>query len=150
MYTIETSEDSFSVTFSSTRFLVSKTITDLEDFLLHTWGLQKHSYYSLFIVSRELIENAQVHGNREDPEATIQFRVERTNQHSFRVTVQDEGDGFDYSTINTSSSEDPQHLQQRGYVLISRLAQEISFNQKGNRITAQVTLDGDVQSSGHG
>ncbi len=79
----------------------------------------------------ELLNNAQEHGNRLDPDRRI--KISWTTGECLRITVEDEGDGFE-PVIATAP---PPLGQRRGRGLWSIQADgtELSFNEKGNAAT---------------
>jgi anti-sigma regulatory factor (Ser/Thr protein kinase) len=97
------------------------------------------------VVFRELLSNAITHGNRNADERCVSARIEHVGGVSFAVTVQDNGEGFDYErAANGAVPEDPRRALQRGYFLIRSLSNRIAFSEKGNSITAYVTENGQV------
>jgi anti-sigma regulatory factor (Ser/Thr protein kinase) len=92
------------------------------------------------VVLRELISNANEHGNRNADKSGVYARIEHLGDSHFAVTVQDNGEGFDHALVaKRSLPEDPRKMCHRGYFLIRILADRIEFNEKGNHITAYVT-----------
>lgn len=96
---------------------------------------------SLGLVARELILNAIDHGNQNDPAREVVCQCERQGE-VVRVTVEDQGEGFDPSVLDMRIPEDPVRRTRRGYVLVNALSKTLEFNEKGNRVTAYVTVDG--------
>jgi len=92
------------------------------------------------IVVRELLMNAIIHGNRDRRDLEVKCRIEHLGQDTFRVTVEDQGEGFNYGSVDMDVHGDPRQLVNRGYVLIKRLADEIRFNEEGNRVAVLVRL----------
>jgi serine/threonine-protein kinase RsbW len=88
-----------------------------------------------FVVLRELLTNAVVHGNRLIPDRTVFCAVYRLSPESYEILVRDQGNGFDFLQVNTSLPGNPQHLQKRGYVLINALTELLTFNEKGNEVS---------------
>jgi anti-sigma regulatory factor (Ser/Thr protein kinase) len=95
----------------------------------------------VMLVMRELLNNAIKHGNGNIPQNIVRGSLRYSNRHRLQITVEDEGAGFDYQNINTRLPDDPRQLQQRGYVLVYSLAERVSFNESGNRVTATVEFD---------
>lgn len=90
------------------------------------------------LVLRELLANAIVHGNGSIPARTVTSRIEFMGKGQFRITVEDEGEGFDFRCVDTSLPEDPRRVRRRGYVLICRICSGLEFNERGNRVTVLV------------
>ena len=128
------SEDTNSITFkfSSEMYLVDRVIQTCREYL----GRFNVSEFSQFrLVVREILINAVEHGNRNVAEHKVTCEIARLNGRQFSVMVEDEGDGFEYKTLNMEMPEDPHELRSRGYALINAFTDQIEFNDKGNRVT---------------
>lgn len=90
------------------------------------------------IVLRELLANAITHGNHNELSRMVRCRVERVAGETFRIEVQDEGDGFDTASVDMTFPDDPRNMLRRGYVLVRRICRQIEFNDRGNRVAAVV------------
>ena len=90
--------------------------------------------FRLQVVLSEALSNAIVRGNREDRDKWVHVRAELMT-HSIRVSVTDEGDGFDPSTVPEPIQ--PGQLDEangRGLFLIRKLVDVVQFNEQGNSI----------------
>lgn len=92
----------------------------------------------VMIVLRELLMNAIVHGNRRDPYQHVYVDVETYGEGVFRITVEDEGRGFDYEELDLTLPETASRIRERGYKLINAFSERLEFNEEGNKITAHV------------
>jgi hypothetical protein len=54
------------------------------------------------------------------------------------VTVEDEGEGFDYHALHMALPEDARRISNRGYILINNLCRTLEFNDCGNRVTVLI------------
>lgn len=97
-------------------------------------------HHDMLLVLRELLDNAITHGNGSTPEVPVQCWIRHMKDGSFRITVEDEGMGFDYRHLDMGLPLDPRHARTRGYALIKALSEEIRFNEKGNRVSVVVAL----------
>jgi anti-anti-sigma factor len=95
---------------------------------------------NLKIVLRELLINAIEHGNGSDMQLSVECTVEHLDDNRFKIVVKDSGDGFDYGSLNLLVPEDPNQDRNRGLPLVNALADEIAFNEKGNEVTAYLSL----------
>jgi len=93
------------------------------------------------IVLRELLNNAVVHGNGNEPNSTVVTRIERVGDSRCKIVVEDEGDGFDYHALDMTLPEDPRRIRDRGYTLINAFSDQIEFNDKGNQVTVHLSLE---------
>lgn len=137
MFCTEEKELCVQFEFSSELCHLGRVLEGSEAFLQHH-GV--HETSDLTLVLRELLSNAIVHGNGKQPGRTVICRIEHTGQGGFRITVEDEGEGFDFLAVNTDPPEDPREIPGRGYILIHAFSQKVEFNERGNRITADVVL----------
>lgn len=82
----------------------------------------------------EALANAITYGNREDPRRLVRVRVE-LGADWVRITVTDDGGGFDSDGIPDPTT--PENLERedgRGLFVMRHLADEVTFNAKGNVI----------------
>jgi serine/threonine-protein kinase RsbW len=97
-------------------------------------GISQDSYGKILISTLEAVNNAIVHGNKSDINkyVVVKFNLEGGNLF---VTVTDEGKGFKPSEIpDPTRKENIESLDGRGVFLMSKLADEIEFNRKGNSV----------------
>ena len=83
----------------------------------------------------ELLNNAMKHGNNyiETKKLLIRFNFDH---EQFMLSVQDEGQGFDYNNIVSDFSGNAQTLpEKRGLFIVNYLMDELSFNEQGNMVT---------------
>ena len=93
----------------------------------------------------ELLNNALMHGN--DLDETKKILVKIIFDHA-KVTlhIEDEGEGFDYKNLISDFSENAETLPtKRGLFIVNYLMDELSFNEKGNRVTTAKYLSQDVK-----
>lgn len=82
----------------------------------------------------EALANAMTYGNRLDPEKDVEVRIHVGLRH-VRVEVTDAGDGFDpHALADPTAPENVEREQGRGLFVIRHLADEVTFNAKGNRL----------------
>ena len=92
-------------------------------------------YFDFKLMLSEIMANALIHGNKKDPEKSIMVDAD-INVDAIRITVEDEGDGFDVDGVADPSI--PSNLSKvsgRGIFLVRSLSDSISFNSKGNSVT---------------
>jgi len=129
---------SISFVLPSDLIFVHPAVRQAESFA-RDYGVKDDSRIS--VVLRELLSNAIVHGNKNVPSRVVTCRIEYPWAGQFRITVEDEGQGFDFSCVNTSLPEDPRSVRNRGYVLVRNICSSIEFNDRGNRVTVLVGVD---------
>jgi serine/threonine-protein kinase RsbW len=90
---------------------------------------------NLFIALDEAFVNAVKHGNKFDAQKLVKVTAEVSNKEA-RFTVEDEGDGFDVSSI--PDPRNPENLFKasgRGVLFIHNIMDEVTYNERGNRLT---------------
>lgn len=92
-----------------------------------------HDYYGNIIVSvMEAVNNAIVHGNELNPHKNVDIEI-FVEDDILEVTVKDEGKGFNPKDIpDPTSPENIENVDGRGVFIMSKLADTIEFNEKGN------------------
>jgi serine/threonine-protein kinase RsbW len=82
----------------------------------------------------EMLINAVIHGNKNDPSKRVLVLYTVAGDR-IRISVVDEGEGFDSSALE--SPLDQRNLDKnygRGIFIVKQYADEVYFNEKGNRI----------------
>jgi anti-sigma regulatory factor (Ser/Thr protein kinase) len=98
--------------------------------------------------AKELILNAHRHGHKykEDKIITLRFRDDGA---SLRLTIEDEGEGFDHQKVlgGVKQKDAAQAARERylaggfgglGFQLICKLSNELTYNAKGNVVVFSV------------
>ena len=104
------------------------------DSLTNEIGISKDSYGKIMVAVMEAVNNAIIHGNKADlkKKVEIEFKSERGN---LNVSVTDEGKGFKPGEVpDPTRPENIEEISGRGIFLMSKLADEIEFNRKGNNV----------------
>jgi len=98
---------------------------------------------NLRIVVSEALSNAIIYGNQGDRTKKVWVRA-RVDAWSVKLQITDEGTGFDHRSLpDPRDREVIEESGGRGLFLVRRLADEVSFNERGNAIT--VTLRSEWQ-----
>ena len=96
-----------------------------------TFQLDDDIYGNIMIAVTEAVNNAIVHGNRNDTSKNVKLTLELLD-HSIKFRVEDEGKGFDYHDLPDPTS--PENLIKpggRGIFLMKNLCDEVAFKKKG-------------------
>ena len=111
--------------------IVEKVIDDI----FGNIGMSQDNYGKILVSSLEAVNNAITHGNKSDPLKTVDIEIAFTN-NLLAITVTDEGSGFRPEEVpDPTLSENIEELNGRGIFLMSNLADEIFYNEKGNIVT---------------
>ena len=99
--------------------------------------LQKAQLFDILLAVREALTTAVIHGNRNRPEAFVTLHAGLdTQEGSLRVSVADEGQGFDLAAY--SPPEDPLSERGRGIPLIQTYAQAVQMSGGHLTMTFQI------------
>lgn len=138
--------------------LVGTTVQMLRPFYQPHCEAAGVPYPSIDLCIQEALTNAIVHGNLELPSklkdiswADFEELVEQRSKESpyqerrvcvqvhstkelFRLSLEDEGAGFDPNRRSAEEGTDPLQLHGRGLLLIQGIMDKVAWNEKGNRI----------------
>jgi anti-anti-sigma factor len=112
--------------------LIRRVIHETTLFIIRL-GFREFS--GLNLILQELMSNAAEHGNRGDKKRKIFCSVVQIQGALFKLTVADEGQGFDYRKLDMTMPEDKFQIRRRGYPFISAFSEKIEFSDKGNQVS---------------
>lgn len=95
------------------------------------YKLDDDIYGNIMIAVTEAVNNAIVHGNRSDKSKNVALTLHILD-HRIKFTVEDQGKGFDYTTLPDPTS--PENLAKpggRGIFLMKHLCDEVAFKDDG-------------------
>lgn len=98
------------------------------------WSIGDDLYGNIMIAITEAVNNAIIHGNKQDERKTVHLKVNKV-QEKIKFIIEDQGTGFDY--INIKDPTAPENLLQpggRGIFLMKQLSNEINFLNKGAKV----------------
>ena len=93
--------------------------------------LEDDIYGNIMIAVTEAVNNAIVHGNGNDTNKNVALTLQILD-HRIKFTVQDQGQGFDYTTLPDPTS--PENLTKpggRGIFLMKNLCDQVAFKDNG-------------------
>ena len=95
-----------------------------------------HSCYGKILVAvLEAVNNAIAHGNKFAPDKYVDVTL-KCRGDKFTVVVKDKGRGFSPESVpDPTLPENIEKISGRGVFLMTKLADEIRFNKKGNSAT---------------
>ncbi len=98
-------------------------------------GINQDNYGKILIGTLEAVNNAIIHGNKSDESKFVSVDI-KMGDSNLEVTIADEGKGFKPSEVpDPTRPENIEALNGRGIFLMSKLADDIKFNKKGNKVT---------------
>jgi serine/threonine-protein kinase RsbW len=101
-------------------------------------GFAEEEIYGIAMAVREATINAVLHGNAYDPAKKVQVQFDRNRHGTLRVTVHDEGKGFDLDKVpNPLEPENLLKQSGRGVFLIRSYMDEVRVRklERGTEIT---------------
>jgi len=111
--------------------IVEKIVDDISAEM----GIDSNYYGKIMVSTMEAVNNAIVHGNKSDINKEVEIEFEYKGM-DLKVSVEDEGNGFNYNEIpDPTLPENIEKLTGRGVFLMRKLADEVRFNEKGNKVT---------------
>lgn len=112
-----------------------RVIENAIDEITNVAGIKQDDYGKILVATLEAVNNAITHGNKAIPEKLVDVEIEFENGE-MKITVTDEGQGFNPAEIpDPTKPENIEELSGRGVFLMTKLADSISFNEKGNSVT---------------
>lgn len=111
--------------------VVEKAIDDVSAEL----GINPESYGKILVCTMEAVNNAIMHGNKADKGKMVRIEI-TPNKEGLIISIEDQGSGFKPDEVpDPTTAENVEKLSGRGIFLMSRLADGIEFNDRGNRVT---------------
>lgn len=101
----------------------------------------EENFGKILIALTEAVNNAILHGNRQDPKKEVQISYE-TGNHMVYFNVKDEGTGF--NPLDIPDPTDPENLEKpngRGVFLMQRLADYCEFLNSGSEVRLGFKLE---------
>lgn len=118
-------------------------IVKVEDFIesfTHYFNLSDALFGKVSLSVIEAVNNAILSGNKRDPQKFVTLTAECTPDQ-FRVTVKDEGEGFDYTHIPDPTLPDNiNKVTGRGLYLMKTLSDDLIFENNGSTVTLVFNL----------
>ncbi len=93
------------------------------------------AFGNVMIATTEAVNNGIFHGNASDPNLKVTILFESLNAYRFKVTVQDQGRGFNPAELGDPTA--PENIEKpggRGVFLMRHLSDEIHFFDEGRGV----------------
>ncbi|MCU0471790.1 MAG: ATP-binding protein [Bacteroidales bacterium] len=104
------------------------------DFITGQAGINQDNYGKILVSTLEAVNNAIIHGNKSDSRKFVEIEI-IIKGNLLQVKVTDEGSGFRPERVpDPTFPENIEAINGRGVFLMSKLADEIEFNKKGNSV----------------
>jgi serine/threonine-protein kinase RsbW len=102
--------------------------------VVEDFGINEEIYGNILISLTEAVNNAIIHGNKEDNSKTVRIKLlEKRNQIAFQIS--DDGPGFDVEELpDPTAPENIMKLGGRGVFLMQQLSDNIQFMNNGSTV----------------
>jgi serine/threonine-protein kinase RsbW len=98
-------------------------------------GIEQDNYGKILVSTMEAVNNAIIHGNKSVQSKLVEIEISYT-ENILKISVTDQGPGFKPKEIpDPTRPENIEGINGRGVFLMSKLADEIEFNETGNKVT---------------
>ena len=98
-------------------------------------GIEQDNYGKIMVSVMEAVNNAIIHGNKSVQSKIVEIKIS-FNKNILKISVADQGVGFKPKEIpDPTRPENIENINGRGVFLMSKLADEIEFNDSGNKVT---------------
>ena len=96
--------------------------------------IEESIYGNVLVSVTEAVNNAIVHGNKEDKNKKVKLELKK-NKKSVRFVVEDEGVGFDHENLpDPTNPKNIDKVKGRGVFLIKRLSDKTKFKKGGRSV----------------
>tara|TARA_B100000965_G_scaffold386786_1_gene389402 strand:+ start:1004 stop:1393 length:390 start_codon:yes stop_codon:yes gene_type:complete len=96
--------------------------------------IEESIYGNVLVSVTEAVNNAIVHGNKEDKNKKVRLALKQ-NKKSVRFVVEDEGVGFDFDNLpDPTNPKNIEKVKGRGIFLIRSLSDKTTFKQGGRTV----------------
>ena len=113
---------------------IKENVTVVESFIDNVGEkikIQEAIYGNVLVSVTEAVNNAIVHGNKEDKNKKVRLGLKQ-NKKSVRFVVEDEGIGFDYNNLpDPTNPKNIDKVKGRGIFLIKSLSDKTTFKRGG-------------------
>ena len=104
------------------------------------FGISDDIYGNIMVAVTESVNNAIIHGNRNDINKTVWLSL-LMDHSKIKCVVEDEGVGFDFENLpDPTSPENINKVGGRGVFLIRNLSDEVQFYEGGKKIEMTFSL----------
>ncbi len=131
VFELNKSENSLDIRFSSTMAQIDEVCILVTRFLESRGEALSPHFFAVNLVIREGLTNAVRHGNKTDPGKTVRFRMEIDDRKTIRVSIEDQGKGFDWQAARSAPLfETADHG--RGMLIMEAYFDRCCYNETGN------------------
>lgn len=116
-------------------------VESLIDRVCEAYKLDEDNYGNILIAVTEAVNNAIVHGNKNDKDLLVKISLAE-NGETFCFSVIDAGPGFDFGNLpDPTAPENIEKENGRGIFLMKNLADEVEFGDYGRSVNIYFTKE---------
>mgnify|MGYP001272808989 FL=1 len=119
-------------------------LPEVEDFienLIDKFGIEENLRVRIMLPVIEAVNNAILFANKKDSKKTVKLTAAMNNREMI-ITVEDEGEGFDFSHIpNPTTPENLMKTTGRGLYLMMTLTDNLLFTRNGAKVEMTFVLN---------
>lgn len=106
----------------------------LIDTVCEDLNLSEDNYGNILIAVTEAVNNAIIHGNKNNPTKKVKIIVDKITKEVV-FSIFDEGGGFDYSSLpDPTAPENIEKPDGRGIFLMKNLSDKVEFFDNGTKV----------------
>jgi serine/threonine-protein kinase RsbW len=94
----------------------------------------EYDRFSLDLILREALNNAVIHGNKNNPDLVIFLSIMLIGKW-FHIRIEDQGEGFDWTSGIQRTEVEANAEHGRGFPIILHYGEQVQLNEKGNKIS---------------
>ena len=135
---------------TSTRYMLElqsnpSSISHIEPYvnqIVEDFGINDEIYGNILISLTEAVNNAIIHGNKEDLSKKVRIKlVDKNPRNQIAFQVSDDGSGFDFDQLPAPTApENIMKLGGRGVFLMQQLSDTIEFMDNGSTVQMNFNL----------
>ena len=113
---------------------LQKNISQVERFveeICDEYYISANYFGNIMLAMEEAVKNAVMHGNKQDDRKKVVITFQR-KKNGLSFIIEDEGEGFNHQDI--PNPVDAENALGNGIFLMRSLADQVTFNSKGNEV----------------
>jgi serine/threonine-protein kinase RsbW len=122
---------------SENMLLVENFVEQLQE----EYRVKEDVYGNIVIAVTEAVNNAIMHGNKENPDKNVSISARLLNPFLLTITVQDEGNGFNVDDLPDPTL--PENILSdtgRGVYIIKEICDNVEYSRNGTTVTMQFNI----------
>jgi anti-anti-sigma factor len=133
MFAVNEESDHLEIRLSSRLDLVDRVVGQAG---LYLPQLATEAGFGFKLIVRELMINAIEHGNKSNPDKLVRVEIRPLEGDRVKVIVEDQGEGFDWATIDFVMKDADETVRERGLALVNRYADALEWENGGRAALA--------------